>query len=754
MIQVIAGILLAVFVGGLLYFIFNQGLYQTFTALSSAYPTEMADPGITALSTAWLWVPGLILVVIVIASASEGQKRRLFSLALIAALLLSSLAGGPVPIALADGSTPAQLVFIEWYEDTWTGQGTATSAENNIEFDTLATYMPEFNFSTLPVDYVNVTAMRAWIEWDGTNDAFDRDWTYSVWDYDGAVDAGSRRHNETWTKTNLDGSPLVRAWNTRTLSSPWNLTAGGYFFGAAAEDGAGIVRLEGTTGGAASSSRVYDTNTYGADPFVEANTYATEEASIQLRYLGFNETTTTLNQYYGNSTLYVARYDVNYSAPAGVTLRQLQFTIPSDETLINITASNGGLYDTALPSTAYSVGSYNGTHSLITLGDATISANGWDYRVFAASDPYTYAFTGAFYENGTLYGPINVTATFEDSGNDMTFEVNTTSQLYGWQGRPQAFTWALPGGGTRIHNPRDTFEDITVFVPESTYSDYEVDIIDWTSKVGESNTFLDALRYVNSTRYVIERHLVQNTLLDVAMLLVVGKSYSFRAVLYDDSTLMYSYFIPGLDQNPIFPLRTTHFSDMIHASQEDILFEVSRSPNGTLIQGEYFDEGGLTSYVLFQVELYDYTVEYDSSVADSSDVLFQWNGAGNETDYRVMMTCVTPSSYHGNVTYYYNLPGITEGVSYPFNLTLLGTLSDTQGNPVETEPLFFVFMNLALAFSFSWVNIVAGAFITVLISAIELRMGWMSWDPALLTAAMCFTIMLGIVVAKWRMKGK
>lgn len=744
--QVIAGILLTVFIGGILFFLFNQSLYLAESSLTASYPTEMADPGVAALSNAWNFLPGFILLVIIIAAASEGTRRRLFSLSLIGMLILGGLGPFAAPVAYADGSVTAQEVMISWRYASNLGMATTAGSGSTLED---STWMNVFNVTgtAIDVDYdsLRIYSMYGYIHSDDSDDREVRAYAYE-WLSDTNAGAQLGESIEAWPESPAGSY----SWKGGGLTTELDVgSARIFFYGlyAVAEGGSYTLAHPSAGGRYVFRAAIAD------DPFTESSSGA-DAYSIVFRVRGYENKSSTYNLYVGDADNYTARYDMNYTAPVGAALRQMQITLPVGEYLVNITRSNGGAWDEVLSSSDYSESVFNGTHNVITLPEATIGLYGWDYRVYSSSHAYLYTFTGLFYENGTNAGGVNITTTFT-TGEEI-FEVNNSASpvTRGWDSEVVSFSWALVGGGTRVYHPRDNSEEIMLFTPEDSYSTYEIDLIDYTSKVGPSNTYLDAIRYVNGSQHIIERKRVQNVLTDVALLMVIGKAYSFRVLFYDDTQLSFAYFVPGLDQNPILLLQATFFSDQIHASQQDILFEVSRSPGGTTIQGEYLDEGNLTTYVIFEVQYYNYTVAYDSDAADSSDVLFQWNGANNVTNYRVMMRSMTPSSYHGNVTYYFNLPGLTTGVSYPIDLSLMGNLTDTEGQVLNITPYFFAFINLALAFSFSWVNIVAGGFITVLMAALQLRMGWMDWSSSLLTAAMCFVLMLGIVVAKWRMKGR
>jgi hypothetical protein len=95
-------------------------------------------------------------------------------------------------------------------------------------------------------------------------------------------------------------------------------------------------------------------------------------------------TTTTTYAYYwvSSSTNVTWRWDFSYSFPSGVINRQLSVTFPKGNTIINVTAVSTG---TALTTSQFSVSTYNATHYLLTIPEATISSYGSSYKLFTSS---------------------------------------------------------------------------------------------------------------------------------------------------------------------------------------------------------------------------------------------------------------------------------------------------------------------------------------------------------------------------------
>jgi len=241
---------------------------------------------------------------------------------------------------------------------------------------------------------------------------------------------------------------------------------------------------------------------FAGDPFVEDGSYSDRTYNIQFRGWGYKNTSTTHNQYYGTATDYVARRDVNYTFPTGVSNRQIRFVYSNSEGMRNITYSNGGLWDTIVPSSEYTDETLNSTHKVVTLDNADIGSYGGDLRFFTQSHAYVYNIDGGYYENGTSYGNVNITAnTISDTE---TVEI-TGETTYGSSNEVLFFSWTLSGGGTRrIYTPFQT-ESFNVFFPEDTYATYDFDVKDYTGKHLLGKRYLEAYRSVNTTLELIER---------------------------------------------------------------------------------------------------------------------------------------------------------------------------------------------------------------------------------------------------------
>lgn len=535
------------------------------------------------------------------------------------------------PSASADGSVDTQEVWVEWKTSDWVGGTSSTNDKRELEYSAQATYVDyAFNFSALDIDTVNVTNMRAYIYWSDTNDAFSRDWYFSAWEYTAQEDAGARVHQDTWSLQNYDGTG--NSWVSRAFSPMWSFTSNEYFFGVATEDQAGSVFVYQWESAPASSSWLHDKDTYGGDPFVEDWGTATGESDdIQVKYWGYKNDLTLFNQYYGDSENYIARRDVNYTFPSSSSSRKMEITLPNNEYLVNITRSNGGLWNETLSESDYTVSDYNSTHQLITISNSPLALYGGDYRLFTISYPYYYQFDGLYIENGTKTGNVNVTIHLPSGSNEYMIDGQSN---YGFNEEPLQAVWSLEGGGSRRIYFHNNYESIKFFTPDDDYASYSFTIKDYTGSIGAGDTFLEALRIVNGTEFLIERALIMDAINAVPLTLTQNQIYILQIRLSDDSLYRFGYFIPSSDPTPTIIINQMPFSSQTHYLGEDISTLATR-PTPTHIQLTYLDKSELTIGLDIEILFLNKTVAYTDSATGENSITFNWYNAHNESDFIV-----------------------------------------------------------------------------------------------------------------------
>lgn len=220
-----------------------------------------------------------------------------------------------------------------------------------------------------------------------------------------------------------------------------------------------------------------------------------------------------------------------------------------------------------------------------------------------------------------------------------------------------------------------------------------------------------------------------------------------------DVSQNFGYFIPLTDYTPSLVIRPQSFNDLVKTVQKYLLFDATRSSDGTVIQGDYNDTGSNTDQVYFTVYYPNGTEVYSAS-SGADQVTFQYNSADNETDFRVEILAVTPVGYFGNITYYEAFGGVD---SMPqFNLSSLGT--PVAGGPGMTAPdvgqLVGVGIMLLPSLAVSVASAPLGILVTVILGAMLVSWGWLTINTTLLGAGATLAIIVIIVGAKWTLKGR
>jgi hypothetical protein len=552
--------------------------------------------------------------------------KRLKRFIVIGLMLLLTIFSFKHPVVLvhADGASTTEEYWVE-FKSTWEGQGADADGENDTE---AYTHASKFDASTWDFDVLNIIDVRAYI-YNGDDDIDDRPYRIGVWNYTADNNAGTRFGYISFTQNDTIGYE----WKGTTGQGPIVVTYNVFFLGVWTDDNANAAQLAYSTSDGSLKS-VYDAG-FAEDPFAEDGSYSDRTYNIQFRGLGYKNTSTAHNQYYGTATDYTARRDTAYTFPSGSTDRQMRITYPADEGLVNITRSNGALWDTVLTSSEYSESRLNGSHRLITIPHATLNNYEGDYRVFTQSQDYVYTLDGAYYENGTSYGAVNITA--YTASNSSSVEVDGET-IFGSDEEVLLFVWSLSGGGSRRFYLPDQTETFKVFFPEDTYATYEFSVIDYTGKLGEGTSYLEAYRTVNSTEELIERMRIQDTFNVVPLTLVVGQVYHLEILWNDGTTYDWGYFVAGIDPTPTIVISDLTFSQQAQLSYKFVNIEATR-PNSTHIQVNYED----TAPATYGTDWCNITVAFRNGTyvtgynSQAETLSWDWYSANNLSDYWVVV---------------------------------------------------------------------------------------------------------------------
>ena len=448
--------------------------------------------------------------------------------------------------------------------------------------------------------------------------------------------------------------------------------------------------------------------------------------AFRIKLVAIQTKSTNYNQYFGDTENYVARRDVNTTFPPGADTKKYQITLSNDEALINISYSNGGLWDETLSESDYSVSVYNGTHDVITILNTPLSLYGADLRIFSQSYNYVYNLYGPYFENGTNSGSKTVTATRADASEEIELD---GQYLYAHDDSTTLFTYVVSGGETRRYYPVPPNEDIYIFDPDGAYATYGFDIRDYPGIVGTNVCFLEAIRSVNGTDRVVERNIIWNTHSTVPLILVKNKVYLLRVRLEDGSYYTFGYFTPGDYTPPTLSILGLGFSDYYQPVSQWVQMEITR-PNSTHIQLSYDDDLELTVNVEVKIEYRNGTEVYtDSEIAN--ECVFNWYGANNETEYVAYITA--NHGLYGEIKHSRTLSGLSSPPGPP-DFTPLGI-------PIAGVSIFLI---LAVGTSVSKHDGPAGLFAASCIAGVLTSMNWIAIPYELIGIALALSIVFAL----------
>lgn len=625
------------------------------------------------------------------------MKGKRIKLVVIIILMVISTFKIGIPTARADGASSIEEVLIEWTYTTNLGMTSTSGSGNSLEDDTFLNF---FNVTdtAIDVDYSNLTIyyMQGRIYSDDVDDREVRAYAYN---WTSNTDAGARygQSIETWPES----PPGSYTWKGGTLTTPLNVgNVTIFYYGLWADGEDGSYFLDNPeVGGFA----LYRNNNPGDDPFTETGVIG-DAFAIRFRVRGQYNTTTEHNLYVGNTTHYTARRDINYTFPVGVVNEQITMSYPIAEQIFNITTYNGGGWDHILDLSEYSTSSLNATHDLLTIPEATINLFDGIYRVYTNTFSYYYTFPGAFYENGTSYGAVNITADTE--GGTVTILVDGET-AYGTDDEVFSIQWDV-GEAYRFIYPSGRFGRWAIFFPDEDYATYEFEIRDFTGDLHlGSNNWLSSWRYINGTNQLIEQILIQDVVNNIPLTLVTYQTYTLMITFYDMSTYEFGFFVSGAIANPVLALTEIAFSSRAQFTYQYVTVEATRTLS-TQITINYEDSLEDTESVILLIEYRNGTDIYTDTAFDDT---YQWNWASaNEyTDYLITVT-ITHGVF-GTLTYQEAI-----GVGRPFNpFPSLGTIG-TFG-PIAPGNLFSMFIVSVCALAFSALSAEVGGFVAVIVAA-------------------------------------
>jgi len=350
-----------------------------------------------------------------------------------------------------------------------------------------------------------------------------------------------------------------------------------------------------------------------------------------------------------------------------------------------------------------------------------------------------YIFHGPFNEeNGLRASPINITV-YPQSESPFNFTLNGTYTL-DLDNKPLMFKWTLEYNYTRTYQPIHTYEEIYIFIPESPYFYYNVEIIDF---IGLHNAYIECQNYVNGTAYTVERKKLSTG--KAILCLTEFKRYSFNLIADEG---IFSLGTVETPQRPVWePAQITFILTPAMLEAEPTNYEginlTAERVNETCIQICYIDERSRTQSVkitIYSFEKSILTEEYSQSFT-AQQISITWNDALPDKDYLVEIQ-VEHADY-GTLTWKIscNSPNPPGRQTINWN-TVFGWIADwpiTPGNLIST---FIVFSVIALgSFKDSAFALLLGA----VTAAILIALGWFSMSWAILSVIVSLIIMYAIV---------
>jgi len=255
--------------------------------------------------------------------------------------------------------------------------------------------------------------------------------------------------------------------------------------------------------------------------------------------------------------------------------------------------------------------------------------------------------------------------------------------------------------------------------------------------LGEGDGYLEAYKFINSSDKLIERMIIQDTHNVIPMNLMENQIYRFKVLFHDSSVYDLGYFMfPSSTYT--FVLSEIAFSDQAHTVYQYITSEATR-PNATYIRLVYSDTtpGFDTQRVNFTVEYRNGTQSYNSSVASSNSVSFDWYSADNETDYVVRMW--VDHEYHGEIEQAWVLDYSRTFQSFP-DLDIFGTW------PFPSTNLLALFMACIVMGVFSFKTAPIAPFMGMVIIGSFTYLGGATFTDTQIGIGFSLSLILGLAI--------
>jgi len=350
-----------------------------------------------------------------------------------------------------------------------------------------------------------------------------------------------------------------------------------------------------------------------------------------------------------------------------------------------------------------------------------------------------YVFYGPISEGtGLQCGNINVTV-YPLTATPFTFNLSGSYTLQ-LEEQPRSFTWALGSNYTRTYTPISNYEEIYIFIPDSPYFTYTIEIIDF---VGLHNVYVESMVSANGSLRVAERKQIP-TGGKVSMCLTEFKTYSYTLKANEGTIFLGARETP---QRPIWDevkitfVVTSAMIPVAPTNYEGVSLAVQRV-NGTLIQVYYSDERNNTQTVNVTIT-YKTNVEYMQTFT-SQPVLVNWNDALPQYDY--LVTVEAMHNDYGTIRWQLPCPATQSPSHVSFNWdTVFGWIGDW---PITPSNMISMMVILAAIVLGSFRDASFALFLGLIVAGVLISLGWYSMSWSSLTIILCLIIIFAIIKGK------
>ena len=353
---------------------------------------------------------------------------------------------------------------------------------------------------------------------------------------------------------------------------------------------------------------------------------------------------------------------------------------------------------------------------------------------------YKYVFYGPYNEeNGLRASAINITV-YPAYGSPFNFTLDGSYTLE-LEYKPLMFKWKLNFNYSRTYQPIYSYEEIYIFIPESPYFYYNVEIIDF---VGLHNTYIECQTYANGTILTVERKKLSTG--KGSLCLTEFKRYSYNLIADEG---IFSLGTVETPQRPIWePAKITFIITPAMLEAEPTNFQgislTAKRVNETCIQISYIDNRSRTqsiSVTIYSTGKFNGLTEEYSQTYTSQQIAIFWKDALPDKDYIVEIQ-VEHADY-GTLTWKIpcNSPNPPGRQIIDWN-TIFGWIADWPITPSNFVSAIIVFAVIVLGgFKDSAFALLLGA----ITAGVLIMLGWLGMSWAILSVIVSLIIAYAIV---------